>query len=98
MDNKRYFAKHGGIARMIQLMGQRNPDIVKTNATIAAWNFSGTEKLGRLLLGEGVLAPLITSLKARIPRLQRASVGALWYVNTIYIYKSINIWYGLSTI
>ena len=59
-------------------MGQKNMDKIKINATNAAWNFFSTEQFGRLLLGEGVLAPTIHSLKSRITDLQYASVGILW--------------------
>jgi hypothetical protein len=55
-DNKRYFAKLGGIPRLLKLMGPGNHHEVRIKATKAVWNFAGTEELQRLLLGEGALS------------------------------------------
>lgn len=77
-DNKRYFAKLGGIPRLLKLMGPGNHHEVRIKATKAVWNFASTEELQRLLLGEGVLGPITDSLQAVIPELQEASAGALW--------------------
>jgi hypothetical protein len=52
-DNKRYFAKLGGIPRLLKLMGPGNHHEVRIKATKAVWNFASTEELQRLLLGEG---------------------------------------------